>query len=293
MKLVKLLHNPGAGDGYHSAEELATTIAAGGFHCSYATTKEAKQNGVNPEHVDLVALAGGDGTIRKIAKQLLEEDVPIGLFPMGTANNIARTLQLPTDPAEIVSTWQRGHTKEFDIGVVSGMGERAFFLEGLGFGVFPLLMDAMKSEDKKSDEPKKKIRTAQEMLIEIVGLAAPTRCDLIVDGRNYSGRFLLVEIMNIKSIGPNLNLSPGSDPGDGLFEVVLIAEEQRQDFIEYLSNKTHGREKRVAFNILHGKDISILWEGTSLHIDDEKKVLETPATLNITIQPGAFRFLVP
>ncbi len=38
---------------------------------------------------------------------------------------------------------------------------------------------------------------------------------------DHSGRFLLVEVMNSRSIGPNLDLSPQADPGDGQFEIVL------------------------------------------------------------------------
>jgi diacylglycerol kinase (ATP) len=293
MKLVKLLYNPGAGDGEHTGDALASIIESAGFMCSYESTKEIKGNAVRTDHIDLIALAGGDGTIRKIAKQLLEEDVPIGLLPTGTANNIAKTLSIPTDPGTIVRGWQKQNIKHFDIGLIRGLDEETFFLEGFGFGVFPLLMDAMRNEDKKSDEPQKKIKTAVELLIDIVSIASPTRCEITVDGSNYSGKFLLAEVMNIRSIGPNLNLSPFADPGDGKFEVVLITEEQREDFVEYLSSKNNGEEKRITFNIVQGKRIAIQWEGTSLHIDDEKKIIEEPVQLDISIQPGAFKFLVP
>jgi len=293
MKLVKLVHNPGAGDGEYSVEELTSAIESAGFYCSYASTKNLKESPVQTNHFDFIALAGGDGTIRKIAKQLLEEDVPIGLLPTGTANNIAKTLQLPSSAREIIAGWKRGKFKKFDIGVVEGLEEQTFFLEGFGFGVFPLLMDAMKGEDRKLDDPDTKIKTAVEMLREIVKIASPTRCDILIDGKDRSGKFLLAEVMNIRSIGPNLNLSPISDPGDGIFELVLITEDQRDDFIEYLSSKSYGYEKNTSFDVIQGKHIRMAWEGTSLHIDDEKKVLEEPVELNISVRPAALKFLVP
>jgi diacylglycerol kinase (ATP) len=294
MKFVKLLHNPGAGDREHSGEDLAAIIESAGFECSYASTKKLDKPVVESSHIDLVALAGGDGTIRKIAKELLEEDLPIGLFPMGTANNIAKSLHIPDDPTEIVKGWKKEKIKPFDVGRITGLDEETFFLEGVGFGVFPLLMQAMKGEDKKlSDDPDKRIKTALEHLIGIVQVAATTRCEITVDGTNYSGNFILAEVMNTRSIGPNLNLSPLADPGDGKFEVVLISDDQRETFLDYVSAKTSGTEKKTFFNIIQGSNIDLFWHGTGIHIDDERKYLDEPLALKIQLQPGAFRFLVP
>jgi diacylglycerol kinase (ATP) len=293
MKFVKLLHNPAAGDGDHSVEELAALIESAGFSCSFASTKNLKSEQIETQEVDIVALAGGDGTIRKVAKKLLDEDLPIGLFPKGTANNIARTLGIPSDPKKIIKTWLSHKTKPFDIGRVTGLEEETFFLEGFGYGVFPLLMDAMKSEEKKIDDnPDAKIMTALEILRDIVSLAAPVQCEVIVDGKDHSGRYLLAEVMNTRSIGPNLNLSPFADPGDGVFEIVLIAESHRQGFIRYLSSKMDGNEKLTFFKMLKGSEVDIFWHGTALHVDDEKKVLDQPCKVHIRLQPKAFKFLV-
>lgn len=294
MKFVKLLHNPDAGDRDHSVKELAEIIRSAGFQCSYLSTKKVQEAAADSVTADVVALAGGDGTIRKAAKQLLDEGVPIGLFPMGTANNIARTLSIPDDPKEVVSAWTRNRIKPFDIGRITGLDEQTFFLEGFGFGVFPLLMDAMKAEDKKNiDDPEKKIKIALETLSHILALASATYCEVTVDGRDYFGKFLLAEVMNTRSIGPNLALSPDSDPGDGKFEVVLITEEQRDDFIHYINSKIRGNEKKPFFNIIRGREIAMKWDGTAVHIDDEKKTLDQPATVMIELRPAAFHFLVP
>jgi diacylglycerol kinase (ATP) len=293
MKFVKLLHNPSAGDGDHTVEELVSIIESAGFECSHDSTKTIKNQEIDTRNVDIVALAGGDGTIRKVAKKLLEEHVPIGLFPKGTANNIAKTLGIPDDPAAIVSGWKKNKVKPFDIGRISGMEEETFFLEGFGYGVFPLLMDAMKSEEKKiDDDPEAKLHTALEFLHDIVSIAAAVKCDVTVDGKDYSGNFLLAEVMNTRSIGPNLNLSPLGDPGDGIFEVVLISEANRDKFLNYLESKVEGEEKLTFFTMLKGKQIRIFWHGTNLHIDDERIKLKEPCEVEINLEASAFNFLV-
>jgi diacylglycerol kinase (ATP) len=295
MKFVKLLHNPGAGDGGHSIDELAGEIEAAGFKCESGSIKNIKEEPVlHTSAIDFVALAGGDGTIRKAAKVLIEENVPIGLFPVGTANNIARTLSITDDPKEVIQTWKKGKVKAFDIGNVEGLEEPTFFLEGIGYGVFPVLMDAMSKQAKTSvNDPEAKLQTAVEILYDIVKLASATQCTIQVDGKKYSGNYLLVEVMNTKSIGPNLFLAPSADPGDGQFEVVLISEEQREQFLDYLAHKAEGNEKETYFKILRGQDIRIEWKGTTLHVDDEKIDTGRPQPINISLQHAAFNFLVP
>lgn len=70
--------------------------------------------------VDMVVLAGGDGTLNSAAAALAETGLPLGILPTGTANDLARTLGIPPDlerAAEIVAT---GHTQKIDLGEVNG-----------------------------------------------------------------------------------------------------------------------------------------------------------------------------
>ena len=93
----------------------------------------------------------------------------------------------------------------------------------------------------------------------------------------------MVEVMNISSIGPNLGLSPHSDPGDGEFEVVLIPESQREEFAGYVAHKINGIEKSFIPLIVKGSDISISTSSTRMHIDDE--LIEGIAPANVKIRP--------
>jgi diacylglycerol kinase family enzyme len=118
-------------------------------------------------------------------------------------------------------------------------------------------------------------------------------CKLTIDGEDYTGKFLLVEIMNTSSIGPNLHLAPFADPSDETFDVVLITESQRQEFSEYVKRKLEGKEEVPFFTVLKAKKLQIYWEGVALHIDDEHVMLEDPAHARIEIQSGLLQFLVP
>lgn len=70
--------------------------------------------------VDLVVLGGGDGTLNSAASALLETDLPLGILPLGTANDLARTLGIPLDVAEAAQVIVEGNLRQIDLGEVNG-----------------------------------------------------------------------------------------------------------------------------------------------------------------------------
>ena len=300
MKLAKVLHNPGAGDEEHSKKELISLMEANGFQCKYSSTKEKGWKEIEPK-TDFLVAAGGDGTVRKVVKKLLDRKVlentwPIALLPLGTANNIATTLDITGTTEEIIQSWQGAKLKKYDVGRIYKKDDAnpIFFLEGVGYGLFPYLMLEMKKQDKESIEnPQMKMQAALELLHQIVLAYKPRPCELEVDGINLSGKFLLVEILNTRSIGPNLLLAPNADPGDGEFEVVLIPEEHKDRFASYVLDKIRGLEESYAFQTFKGKNIRMSWEGTHFHIDDKVHKLTKKAEVRIELKEGLLDFFVP
>lgn len=72
------------------------------------------------QKIDLVIIAGGDGSLNCAARGLLKLNKPFGLLPLGTANDFARTMGIATDLEEAVRIIIAGHEEEIDIGFVNG-----------------------------------------------------------------------------------------------------------------------------------------------------------------------------
>ncbi|MEJ1161966.1 lipid kinase [Prosthecomicrobium sp. N25] len=70
--------------------------------------------------VEAVIAAGGDGTLNAAAQGLVETGLPLGILPVGTANDLARTLGLPTDLAAAAAVIAGGHARAIDVGDVNG-----------------------------------------------------------------------------------------------------------------------------------------------------------------------------
>jgi diacylglycerol kinase family enzyme len=297
MKRITLVHNPGAGDEEHSKKALKNLIEENGFECRYLSTKDKDLKEIK-ENTDILMIAGGDGTVRKVTKELLQKKLiekiwPIALLPVGTANNIAKTLGIEGSNEEIISSLRQAETKKFDVGRVSNVNNTEFFLESFGYGIFPYLMLEMKVIEDKNDSPEIALKKAMKQLLKIIDSYHARDCELEIDGQDYTGRYLLAEIMNTKSIGPNLFLAPDGDPGDGEFDVVLIPEADKEKFYAYVQQKLGGEENTYDFHSIRAKKINISWQGTHVHVDDEIIKLEESAELEAEIKPAVLEFLLP
>lgn len=293
MKQVILFHNPGAGDEDHSKEELMPLMKEHGFDCRYLSTKEKDWKDFR-ENADLLVIAGGDGTVRKVIKELLKrkDNPPIALLPLGTANNIASTFGITGSSEEIISSWKNGVIKKIDTGKLENIAEEDFFIEGVGFGIFPYLMQQGVQEGQ-ADTAEESLKRALRSLLKILGTYEPLDCKLAVDDTDHSGKFLLVEIMNTKAIGPGMLLSPAGDPGDGELEVILIPEAHKEKFESYLLDKIEGREPTYHFHTLKAKSVSIKCKDKNIHVDDKLIKIEESVKVKIAINEGILNFLVP
>jgi YegS/Rv2252/BmrU family lipid kinase len=70
---------------------------------------------------DLLVAGGGDGTISQAARQLAHRDVALGVLPLGTTNNFARTLGVPLGVEGALGVVLDGKVADVDLGLVEGM----------------------------------------------------------------------------------------------------------------------------------------------------------------------------
>lgn len=299
MPVATLFHNPGAGDEQHSKKELLTILEENGFECRYSSTKDKKweKEPVDPAS-DCIVIAGGDGTVRKVIGKLLAQPVldsllPIGIITLGTANNISKTLGIEKEPETVVKSWKESRLQRFDIGRIFNVPKEEFFIESFGYGLFPYLMMEMKKKKKTVEKlnPDEKLLFTLKLLRDILDKYETRECNLVIDGKDHSGSYLLAEVMNAKSIGPNLELAANNDPADGVFEVVMIRGDEKEKFSAYLQQRINGDDLPYTYHTIRGKDISISWQGTHVHVDDSIVKLEEGDTVEIKMRPGLLNFM--
>jgi diacylglycerol kinase (ATP) len=97
--------------------ELGLPLAAADIVDNPADLPELVRDAIS-SGAGLLILGGGDGTVSMVARQLAASDVVLGLLPTGTANDLARTLQLPADLAGACDTVVNGKLVDVDLGAV-------------------------------------------------------------------------------------------------------------------------------------------------------------------------------
>jgi len=257
---VTLLFNPGAGTKAASADELRGAIESAGHRVEVRRTKKSGVAKALRDPGDLVAVAGGDGTVGRVMKLLAGGPVPMTILPAGTANNIATSLGIFGDPATIVASWSRGEVRRVDVGHARGPWGESRFVESVGVGLLAHLIHPAVGDDLEgTDEARAEARRAARTLP-----AAERRVEL--DGRELSGRYLLLEAMNIRCAGPNLWLARHAKAGDGKLEIVRALERDRPALVALAD--AFGTA-RPSLPTERGSRLRLWCTAEELHVDDE------------------------
>jgi diacylglycerol kinase family enzyme len=299
---VTLIHNEGAGDDDQAtAEELRTLIRDAGHEVSYRSSQEDDLAAALREPADVIAAAGGDGTISAVAKRMAGSNVPLAVLPMGTANNISHTLGIADIPLDqLITGWQQARVVAFDLGVARGPWGTRRFVEGIGAGVFAWTLPAADASGTLANltDADSKIVYALQMLKDRLEGCPPVTVSAKLDGRDVTGEYVLFEAMNMRYIGPNLYLAPHGEPGDGQLDVVMVSVAERERLIAYLSSWQNGEERRAALPTRRGRHLVMQWTGFHVHVDDdiwpeEGMKADAPAQIEVTLEPQVLRVLVP
>jgi diacylglycerol kinase (ATP) len=294
---ITLIHNPGAGDG-QDVKALVRLITDAGHDLRYRSTKQ-DWKALLKEPADLVVAAGGDGTVRRVALAVAKRGLPFAAIPIGTANNIAKTVGLLGEAAELIESWSTSPDcqQPFDLGEIIAPWGTERFVEGVGGG---LVADLIAREDEVAADAKLLGRATDRALHLLSELARklPLRdWEVRADGKDLSGEYFAVEVLNTRFVGPNLPLAPNAFPGDGLLDVVLLREADREPLHDYLEKQLHlasGTLPRLT--VTRAKEIEIVAPAkVRWHLDDKDWPSGEPfadsTPLTVRCLPGALKFV--
>jgi diacylglycerol kinase (ATP) len=262
---VALLHNPTAGGEDHSDAQLTDLVTRNGHEVVHLVTRVSELTAaLHRAPCDLVVVAGGDGTVGRAACELSGWQVPLSIFALGTANNTARSLSLPNAHKQIAKSWNAAARVPFDLGLLSDGAVRRRFAEAVGWGVFASVVAIAKQQgDPKT--VRKTLKRDRKLFQTTSSVAAAQNYVIEIDGRDVSGEYLMVEVMNVPFLGPQLLVSPLSDASDGVFELVLASPEHRSSLDELA--RTGQVSEPLGFRVERGKQIRIETSEPIAHVD--------------------------
>lgn len=169
-----------------------------------------------------VVACGGDGTVNEVVQGLLRHPAParLAVVPLGTANDLARTLDLPADPEAAVELVERGEERTIDVLRVESAG-RVRHCVNVAAGGFSGEVDrAVESAELKEVwGPLAYVAGAVEVARELQPYEVVLQVD---DEPPEPVPALAVTVANGRTCGGGLRVAPWADPEDGLLDVTVI-----------------------------------------------------------------------
>ncbi|MEV4548089.1 diacylglycerol/lipid kinase family protein [Nonomuraea wenchangensis] len=287
--------NPAAGGDDEATRRAVLDVLGGGADAVFrALERPDDLDRALAEHPDREPVVlGGDGTLHRVVAALLArgelESRPVGLIPMGTGNDLARTLGIPLDPAAAARVVLDGAPRPLDLLVEDAPG-RGIVLNAVHVGVG--------AEASRRATPLKPVlrRAAYAAGALLAGVRSKgwrlrVRVDgeLVADGRR---RVLMVGVGNGASIGGGTPLTPDARPDDGLADVVVsyaVSPWGRLAYGVLLRLGRHPERDDVA--TFRGRAVVVEGEPVPANADGE---LCPPAPhRSWTLRPAAWRVVAP
>ncbi|MFD0987525.1 lipid kinase [Methyloligella solikamskensis] len=164
---------------------------------------------------DRIIIGGGDGTISAALPTLMELKKPLGILPLGTANDFVRTLSIPEDPAQAAEIALGERTHHIDVGMVNGNP----FLNVASVGV------ATKVSELQTKDLKRHLRVLSYAVSfrEAIRDAKPFYVSIEVDEKSYwSGMVHQVSVANGRFHGGGLVVSEDAAIDDGKLNFYVV-----------------------------------------------------------------------
>jgi diacylglycerol kinase (ATP) len=294
---ITLIHNPSAGGG-QGVESLVQLMTDAGHEVIYRSRKQGWESALT-KPADLVVAAGGDGTVRRVALAAASKGLPFAAFPIGTANNIAKSIGVLGDASELIESWSSSPRAEqpFDLGEVVAPWGSERFVEGFGGGLVADLINRAEEVAADATLLGQETDRALHLLAELVRDAPLHHWQINADGVDLSGDYFAFEVLNIRLIGPNLPLAPQAYPGDGLLDIVRLDETDREPLLAYLESRLHLASGQLPdLEVVRAREIEIAAPaGVRWHLDDRNWPSARPpagkAALRVRCLAGAVTFV--
>ena len=166
------------------------------------------------EEGEAVVIAGGDGSLNAVAPALLKTGLPLGILPTGTANDLARTLGIPTDIEQASDLIAAGHKRQIDIGEVNGH----HFFNVASIGLSAKLANSLSSETKRRFGRLGYALTAMRVLAE----ARPFHAEIASAEGTVRVKTLQIAIGNGRYYGGGMAVEENATIDDGHLDLYSL-----------------------------------------------------------------------
>jgi diacylglycerol kinase (ATP) len=235
-------------------------------------------------HVDLVIVGGGDGTLNAVVDALLETQLPLGILPLGTANDLARTLGISNSLPEACQTIASGELRRIDLGWVNG--KHFFNVASLGLSV--------KITQKLTKELKRRwgILAYAATALQVIWESRPFSAEIRVQDRCFRVKTVQIAVGNGRYYGGGMAVVHDAKIDDQRLDLYSLEIKHWWQMIPLLPAMRNGRHiHRQNVRALYGQEMEVYTRKPRPINTDGEITTYTPAKFRVI--PKAVAVFVP
>ena len=167
-----------------------------------------------------ITVVSGDGTVGEVINGIAASgfQTSLGVLPVGTGNDFAASLGIPTDLNRALAIARAGHTRRVDLGLLVRGDERRYFATTAGAGLSAVVASLAQSEtDKAAGSPVTYIPNLGKALLRF----QPVELEIVAGEVIYQGKSLQASVSNCQTEG-GFWLMPGARPDDGFLHMLIL-----------------------------------------------------------------------
>lgn len=296
LRQARMIYNPKSGANSkdsHSLKAIVALLRAHGIHArvSIKTSGKAARESAKAaadKKEELVIVAGGDGTIEDVASQLVGTKTALGVLPVGTMNNVARSLGIPLDLNDACALLGAGSTRQVDVGhiIADKKPDVEYFLETAGLGLTAIAFPASQAVRKG------RLAGLPHALRRLFDYKPGPVSIELDEGETILANSQLVTVSNAPLMGLNFLIAPSAKMDDGLLDIAVYDGMGKTDLLDYFVAMRNGkRADNPKVRFYRARKVRIRCRSAQ-PVDSDKDALPDERVLDIELMPQALTMVV-
>lgn len=301
-KPLSLIYNEKSG--FHAAnkdeiyEPLMTNLTAYGyeiqaFEISAETDFSSFMDRIIARHlqaedIGIVVAAGGDGTLNTVATKLIGTEIPMGIFPLGTFNYVARLLHIPLDLLKAADVIATGQIRAVHVAQINDH----IYLNNASLGLYPLFIQRRELYNRRFG--RFALHAYTSALDVLIRDRKELKLEVEIDGKKYPVKTPLIFFGNNQLQLAEMNLRIAKCAELGKVVGVVVAKSDKPTLFKILWQLIRG-------NLDHAPDVySFSADKVQIHSKAKKltlaldgEIVEMQPPLHISVRKHALKIMVP